>query len=108
VGTLADWQACSPHPSNTALNNKTLACLRRLALAPGVSRLASRHVINVFVSGSNRENYCNPGEEVCEHSMAGLAQADGPWWNTTYAVSDSSSSSIGTDKSRNTFIAGQQ
>jgi hypothetical protein len=86
LGTMQDWQRCSPH-SNTELNEAGMACLRRLALAPSVARLASRHVINVFVSGSNRDNYCSQGEEVCTHSLQGLSNADGPWWNAMYAVS---------------------
>jgi hypothetical protein len=91
VGTMSDWQHCSPHPSDDALHDAAVACLRRLALAPAVARLASRHVINVFVSGSNRENYCNDGELVCQHELAGLAYADGPWWHR-FAVSSHSSS----------------
>ncbi|KAF6255611.1 hypothetical protein COO60DRAFT_195781 [Scenedesmus sp. NREL 46B-D3] len=81
VGTLPDWQHCAPHPTDDALHHQGIACLQRLAMARGVARLADRHVINVFVSGSDKENYCSPGDEVCEHAMYGLAHADGPWWN---------------------------
>uniref|UniRef100_A0A383WEZ8 Peptidase M43 pregnancy-associated plasma-A domain-containing protein n=1 Tax=Tetradesmus obliquus TaxID=3088 RepID=A0A383WEZ8_TETOB len=85
LGTMQDWQHCTPHPNSDELDARGMACLARLALAPSVARLASRHVINVFVSGSNREDYCAEDDQVCRHSLAGLAHADGPWWNTTYA-----------------------
>jgi hypothetical protein len=88
---MTDWQHCAPHASDDALHKKGVDCLRRLALSPAVARLASRHVINVFVSGSNRDNYCNHGEVVCQHELAGLAEAYGPWWHQ-YAVSGSRAS----------------
>lgn len=82
------WQLCGSHPpfseEGRRLEQEGMDCIRAIAQHPQVARLAVKHVINVFVSGSPLllcDRAAGDSEELCGHSILGATDAGGPWWN---------------------------
>lgn len=81
LATQEDWQLCS---ANSKESNAGFPCLTATSQFPSVTALTSKHVINVFVSGSNdpTAGFCNPGQaSICRLIWLGYSRALGPWFS---------------------------
>eukprot|EP00883_Tetradesmus_obliquus_P014390 jgi/Sobl393_1/7431/SZX73457.1 len=79
LSTLDDWQSCTGNPSQEAAG---FPCLQDTAKFPEVSALAEKHVVNVFIGGSQTSLFCDTtaADKVCSTLYFGYTGSIGPWF----------------------------